>query len=151
MLTSCPAARTNRGRIGGIIAALCSLSFSAYMLYLHILGKCNMIYLLQPLMAHAARHLSAVEGTHGYWLDYGTLLGAVRDGGIIPWEFDLDMGVESTDCPKFQALQKSMNADGLNVYLTGDWVPGKERSEHTQTSTGACSGQASWLPRDAVS
>jgi lipopolysaccharide cholinephosphotransferase len=72
--------------------------------------------------------LNTVVDTEGYWLDYGTLLGAVRGEGIIPYEFDLDMGVLEHDCPKYLALKDKLKEDGLIMYKKGDWVPGKEKS-----------------------
>lgn len=81
---------------------------------------------VQPLFATTVRHLNSVNNTAGYWLDYGSLLGAHRDGGIIPWEFDMDMSVLEEDCDAFLGVREAMAADGLHVYARGERVPQKE-------------------------
>lgn len=66
-------------------------------------------YVKTQLRACQLKQLSILEVIDGickrhqidYWLDGGTLLGAVRHGGFIPWDDDIDIGMTLEGLEKF--------------------------------------------------
>jgi len=47
-----------------------------------------------------------------HWADYGTLLGAVRDGDLIAWDEDVDFGALAADTEAILALEPRIEAAG---------------------------------------
>lgn len=72
-------------------------------------------------------HIDEVCRKHGihYYADWGTYLGAVRHGGYIPWDDDMDIGMLRDDYEKFLQVQDEL-PEGFAVYNL------RSKEDHTQ-------------------
>ena len=67
----------------------------------------------QKIMLYIMKKIHEVCVKHNirYWLDYGTLLGAIRHDGFIPWDDDLDICMMREDYEKFSKVAQDEFGD----------------------------------------
>eukprot|EP00823_Brevimastigomonas_motovehiculus_P003652 TRINITY_DN2264_c0_g1_i1.p1 TRINITY_DN2264_c0_g1~~TRINITY_DN2264_c0_g1_i1.p1 ORF type:complete len:319 (-),score=26.12 TRINITY_DN2264_c0_g1_i1:49-1005(-) len=86
-------------------------------------NKCNMGENLGHLLVRIATTLN--RNAIPFWLEYGTLLGAYRDHGIIPWDFDIDLGSTPQGCDAISALKSTFLEVDCVVYNRTDYIAEK--------------------------
>jgi phosphorylcholine metabolism protein LicD len=83
-----------------------------------------------------------------YFVDGGSLLGAIRDGGIIPYDDDIDIGVLDKDFPRviplldvvfkddpLKAFTERTSKDMIKVAVSGMWMKNNETGQIYGTPT----------------
>lgn len=71
-------------------------------------GENTILRKAQLRMLEILVQVSSICDKHSipYWIDYGTLLGAVRHNGFIPWDDDLDISILKKITLNFQKFYK---------------------------------------------
>ena len=72
----------------------------------HINGEGTLLRQVQLRLVDILVEIDKICRRHDlkYWIDFGTLLGAVRHGGFIPWDDDVDISMPAEDYKRFKEI-----------------------------------------------
>ncbi|MBQ9471461.1 MAG: LicD family protein [Bacteroidales bacterium] len=81
----------------------------------HINGEGTLLRKVQLRLLDILIEIDRICRKHNiqYWIDFGTLLGAVRHGGFIPWDDDIDISMPSEDYHRFLEIAPKELPDNL--------------------------------------
>ena len=81
-------------------------------------------------------HDTFINNNIGYWVTGGTLMGAIRHRGIIPWDDDGDICIMLNDVPKLRKLIPFFKKHG---YIINDGTEDQDESTQCQPVRNSCS------------